>query len=50
MSNAAVTTDEAASSLVEWTETLDISKTGEYWAPRGPSKSLDFANLTEWIG
>ncbi|KKY29529.1 putative short chain dehydrogenase reductase family superfamily [Diaporthe ampelina] len=32
----AVTTDDAASSLVEWTEKLDISKTGEYWAPRGP--------------
>lgn len=32
----AVTTDEAASSLLEWTEQLDISKTGEYWAPRGP--------------
>jgi NAD(P)-dependent dehydrogenase (short-subunit alcohol dehydrogenase family) len=35
----AVTPDEAANSLKEWTETLDISKTGEYWAPRGPSKS-----------
>lgn len=48
--DAAVTTDEAASSLVEWTEKLDISKTGEYWAPRGPSKSLYFAKLTERIG
>lgn len=35
----AVSPDEAANSLKEWTETLDISKTGEYWAPRGPSKS-----------
>lgn len=32
----AVTPEEAAASLIEWTETLDISKTGEYWAPRGP--------------
>ncbi|KAF9780395.1 hypothetical protein IL306_000244 [Fusarium sp. DS 682] len=28
--------DEAAASLIEWAEKLDISKTGEYWAPRGP--------------
>jgi hypothetical protein len=34
----AVTPDEAAKSLVEWTEKLDISKTGQYWAPRGPRK------------
>ncbi|KAK7736982.1 hypothetical protein SLS53_006737 [Cytospora paraplurivora] len=33
----AVTPDEAAESLVGWTEKLDISKTGEYWAPRGPA-------------
>ncbi|KAK6603467.1 oxidoreductase [Botrytis cinerea] len=30
----AVTPDEAAESLVEWTEKLDISKSGQYWAPR----------------
>ncbi len=36
----AVTPDEAAKSLMEWTEKLDMSKTGEYWAPRGPSKYL----------
>jgi NAD(P)-dependent dehydrogenase (short-subunit alcohol dehydrogenase family) len=34
----AVTPEVAAQSLVEWTKALDISKTGEYWAPRGPSK------------
>ncbi|KAJ9155443.1 Oxidoreductase [Pleurostoma richardsiae] len=28
--------DGGATSLIEWTESLDISKTGEYWAPRGP--------------
>ncbi|KAF4339256.1 3-oxoacyl- reductase [Fusarium beomiforme] len=33
---SAVTPDEAAASLIEWAEKLDISKTGEYWAPRGP--------------
>ncbi|KAK2590228.1 hypothetical protein QQS21_012089 [Conoideocrella luteorostrata] len=32
----AVTPDEAASSLIEWTQGLDMTKTGEYWAPRGP--------------
>jgi NAD(P)-dependent dehydrogenase (short-subunit alcohol dehydrogenase family) len=33
----AVTPDEAAASLVKWTEDLTIDKSGEYWAPRGPS-------------
>ncbi|OAL56252.1 NAD(P)-binding protein [Pyrenochaeta sp. DS3sAY3a] len=33
----AVTPDVAAESLVEWIETFDISKTGQYWAPRGPA-------------
>ncbi|KAF5568861.1 3-oxoacyl-reductase [Fusarium phyllophilum] len=28
--------DEAAASLINWIDSLDISKTGEYWAPRGP--------------
>ncbi|KAM0274870.1 hypothetical protein ACHAQH_007795 [Verticillium albo-atrum] len=32
----AVTPEEAAKSLAEWTDGLDMSKTGEYWAPRGP--------------
>ncbi|KAI1092799.1 oxidoreductase [Rostrohypoxylon terebratum] len=32
----AVTPEVAAKSLVEWTDKLDISKSGEYWAPRGP--------------
>ncbi|XP_044721589.1 short chain dehydrogenase domain-containing protein [Hirsutella rhossiliensis] len=32
----AVTPDEAATSLMAWTDELDMSKTGEYWAPRGP--------------
>ncbi|KAK2629522.1 hypothetical protein QTJ16_000342 [Diplocarpon rosae] len=32
----AVTPDEAAKTLVEWTKKLDLSKSGEYWAPRGP--------------
>ncbi|KAI2467844.1 oxidoreductase [Annulohypoxylon bovei var. microspora] len=32
----AVTPEIAAKSLVEWTNKLDISKSGEYWAPRGP--------------
>ncbi|KAI4245016.1 MAG: hypothetical protein LQ352_006646 [Teloschistes flavicans] len=32
----AVTPDQAAKSLVEFTKGFDIGKTGEYWAPRGP--------------
>ncbi|KAF2787625.1 NAD(P)-binding protein [Melanomma pulvis-pyrius CBS 109.77] len=32
----AVTPDVAAESLIEWIQTFDISKTGQYWAPRGP--------------
>ncbi|KAF2999522.1 hypothetical protein E8E14_003022 [Neopestalotiopsis sp. 37M] len=32
----AVTPDESAKSLIAWTEQLDMSKSGEYWAPRGP--------------
>lgn len=32
----AVTPDEAAASLADWIATVDIGKTGEYWAPRGP--------------
>jgi hypothetical protein len=35
-----VTPDEAAKSIIEWTDKLDMSKSGEYWAPRGPSKSI----------
>ncbi|KAF2033968.1 NAD(P)-binding protein [Setomelanomma holmii] len=31
----AVTPDVAAKSLMEWIETFDVSKTGQYWAPRG---------------
>lgn len=33
---SAVVPDEAAKSLIEWVGKLDMSKTGEYWAPRGP--------------
>ena len=32
----AVTPDVAAESLIEFTDKFDISKTGQYWAPRGP--------------
>ncbi|TPX57470.1 hypothetical protein PhCBS80983_g03822 [Powellomyces hirtus] len=33
----AVTPDVAAASLIEWVDMeLDIGKSGEYWAPRGP--------------
>jgi len=43
----AVTPDEAAKSLVQWVEKLDISKTGQYWAPRGPR---DIGTAEEAIG
>ncbi|PLN85780.1 oxidoreductase [Aspergillus taichungensis] len=32
----AVTPDEAGRSLASFIETFDISKTGQFWAPRGP--------------
>lgn len=32
----AVTPDESARSLAEWVEKFDMSKSGTYWAPRGP--------------
>ncbi|KAL8949663.1 MAG: hypothetical protein Q9222_004243 [Ikaeria aurantiellina] len=32
----AVTPTEAAKSLADFVDNFDISKTGEYWAPRGP--------------
>ncbi|KAI4284130.1 MAG: hypothetical protein L6R35_004975 [Caloplaca aegaea] len=32
----AVTPDHAAESLVKFIDGFDMSKTGEYWAPRGP--------------
>lgn len=32
----AVTPDESAKSLIDFIDDFDISKTGEYWAPRGP--------------
>jgi len=34
----AVSPQEAAETLVEWVEALGMEKTGEYWAPRGPSE------------
>lgn len=37
ISCTAVTPDEAAQSLSSFIETFDMSKTGQYWAPRGPA-------------
>ncbi|KAF2803803.1 NAD(P)-binding protein [Mytilinidion resinicola] len=36
-SKGAVKPNEAAAGLVDWIESFDISKTGEFWAPRGAS-------------
>ncbi len=44
----AVTPDEAAKSLIDWAEKLDMSKSGQYWAPRGPSK-VSFLHSTMMI-
>ncbi|EHK97519.1 putative Uncharacterized oxidoreductase [Glarea lozoyensis 74030] len=41
----AVTPDEAAKTLIEWAEKLDMSKSGEYWAPRGP-RDIGTAEVT----
>ena len=35
----AVLPEEAARSLRAWVEGLDMSKSGQYWAPRGPRMS-----------
>ncbi|KAI9804702.1 MAG: hypothetical protein M1833_006777 [Piccolia ochrophora] len=43
----AVTPDKAASSLIEFIETFDMSKTGQYWAPRGPG---DIGTSDEVLG
>jgi len=34
--SVAVTPDQSAESLASFIEDFDISKTGQYWAPRGP--------------
>lgn len=36
MMSTAVTPDQAAESLASFAEDFDISKTGQFWAPRGP--------------
>lgn len=43
----AVTPEVAAESLVGWVEGLDIGKSGQYWAPRGPR---DIGTSEETIG
>jgi NAD(P)-dependent dehydrogenase (short-subunit alcohol dehydrogenase family) len=43
----AVTPEVAAESLVEWVKGLDMSKSGEYWAPRGPG---DIGTAEEALG
>jgi len=43
----AVTADVAAKSLAEWTDNLDMSKTGQLWAPRG---AKDIGTAEETLG
>jgi NAD(P)-dependent dehydrogenase (short-subunit alcohol dehydrogenase family) len=40
----AVTPDVAAKSLAQWVATFDISKTGQFWAPRGPG----YVRILRW--
>ncbi|KAK3693754.1 oxidoreductase [Podospora appendiculata] len=43
----AVTPEEAAKSLIDWAEKLDMSKSGQFWAPRGPE---DIGTVEEVLG
>ncbi|KAF2155309.1 NAD(P)-binding protein [Myriangium duriaei CBS 260.36] len=43
----AVEPSVAATSLIEFIETFDISRTGQYWAPRGPG---DIGTVEETLG
>lgn len=43
----AVTPDQAAESLASFEEKFDISKTGQYWAPRGPGYVYHFLHERE---
>ncbi|KAH7317867.1 oxidoreductase-like protein [Rhexocercosporidium sp. MPI-PUGE-AT-0058] len=43
----AVTPDEAAGTLVQWVEGLNMERSGEYWAPRGPR---DIGTAEETMG
>ncbi|KAI9050599.1 hypothetical protein LZ554_005758 [Drepanopeziza brunnea f. sp. 'monogermtubi'] len=41
----AVTPEEAAQTLIEWAGKLDMSKSGQYWAPRG-ARDIGTAEVT----
>jgi len=43
----AVSSEVAAESLVAWTDQLDMSKSGQFWAPRG---ALDIGTAKEVLG
>ncbi|KAK3336164.1 oxidoreductase [Cercophora scortea] len=43
----AVTPDEAAKSLIDWADKLDMPKSGQFWAPRGPK---DIGTAEEVLG
>lgn len=43
----AVTPDEAARSLIDFAAQLDMSKSGEFWAPRG---AKDIGTAEEVLG
>lgn len=43
----AVKPEVAAKTLMEFVDTLDMSKTGQLWAPRG---AVDIGNIEETMG
>jgi len=47
--STAVTPDEAAQSLASFIDTFDISKTGEFWAPRGPGYGISLVTQIKHI-
>lgn len=46
-SGNAVTPDVAAKTLADFTDKLDMSKTGQFWAPRG---AIDIGGAEETLG
>lgn len=47
MMSVAVYPNEAAKSLIDFIETFDMSKTGQFWAPRGAN---DIGTAEEVLG
>ncbi|KAI9654878.1 MAG: hypothetical protein M1831_005247 [Alyxoria varia] len=48
-SGGAVTAEEAARSLIPFVKSIDMSMTGEFWAPRGPGSPIN-TTMSHWNG